>query len=77
MIMCEPITTVHDRDEAAVNMMLAVSARFEAMSQDNRDSYVEKARRALPPSYHNDRNIVLATALELFMNDESMRGTPV
>jgi hypothetical protein len=77
MNMCEPITTVRDRDESAVNMMLAVSARFEAMSHNDRDSYMEKARRTLPPSYHNDRNIVLATALELFMNDESMRGTPV
>ena len=77
MIMCEPITTVHDRDESAVSMMLALSNRFEAMSRDDRDSYLEKARRALPPSYHNDRNIVLATALELFMNDESMRGTIV
>lgn len=77
MIMCEPVTTVHDRDESAVNMMLAMSNRFEAMSRDERDSYLEKARRALPPSYHNDRNIVLATALELFMNDESMRGTLV
>lgn len=77
MIMCEPITTVHDRDESAVNMMLAVCTRFEAMSRNDRDSYLEKARRALPPSYHNDRNIVLATALELFMNDESMRGAPV
>ncbi|MHB8843294.1 MAG: hypothetical protein ACYC7L_00970 [Nitrospirota bacterium] len=75
--MCEPITMVHDRDESAVNMMLAMSNRFEAMSRDDRDSYLEKARRALTPSYHNDRNIVLATALELFMNDESMRGTLV
>ena len=77
MIMCESITTVLDRDESVVNMMLAMSNRFEAMSRDDRDSYLEKARRALPPSYHNDRNIVLATALELFMNDESMRGTTV
>ena len=77
MIMCESITTVRDRDESAVNMKLAVITRFDAMSVDDRDSYVEKARRALPQSYHNDRNIVLATALELFMNDESMRGTPV
>ena len=77
MIMYETITTDNDRDESAVNMMLAVSARFDAISVDDRDSYVEKARRTLPPSYHNDRNIVLATALELFMNDESMRGTLV
>lgn len=77
MIMRESITTVYDRDESAVIMMRAVSARFEAMSVDDRDSYVEKALKALPPSYHNDRIIVLATALELFMNDESMRGTPV
>ena len=66
-----------DPDKTAANMLRAVSARFDAMSGDVRDAYMERARRTLPPSYHNDRNIILATALELYIHDESVKGTLV
>lgn len=75
--MLDATRTDGDPDKATVNMLRAMTARFDAMSGDNRDAYMERARRTLPPSYHNDRNIILATALELYIHDESVKGTLV
>ena len=77
MSLLDPIRTCSDTDKTTENMLRAVSARFDAMSGDDRDAYMERARRTLPPSYHNDRNIILSTALELFIHDESVKGTLV
>lgn len=77
MIIHETTITNGDCDASAENILRALRARFDAMIGDDRDSYVEKARQMLPPSYHNDKNIVLATALEILYHDESLKGTLV
>jgi hypothetical protein len=56
-------------------MLRSLRDRFDSLVQAQRESYLEKARLSLVPSFHQDRNVVLTTALQLFFEDETKKGT--
>jgi hypothetical protein len=61
-------------DDAAGSNLSDVLWLFDALTSDKQESYMEEARRLLPPSLHHDKGSVLLTALQLMLNDEYLKS---
>ena len=75
MAALESMTKVVDHSETMERMLRTARTRFDSMTDENRETYLETARQLLPPSFQNDRDIVLITALDLYLLDEIKKGT--
>lgn len=64
-----------DRDKTLDDELATVRARFKSLPADVQQDYQERARMILPPSYHNDLDIVMLNALQLFLRESTWKGT--
>lgn len=62
-----------NRNELAGIELRAARALFDSLPAQNRDAWLERARQILSPSYHNDPDAILFTALELILNEGAIK----
>jgi hypothetical protein len=66
---------IDGHSEEAENIFREVRARFDSMADEERETFLEAARRLLPPSCHQDQDTVLVTALHLYHEAEARKET--
>jgi outer membrane protein OmpA-like peptidoglycan-associated protein len=76
-MMNESPESVRDSEElnSTENELQAARLRFESLPAFSREAWIERARKVLPPSFHNDPDAVLFTALELTLNEKALKGS--
>lgn len=61
-----------DRDKALEDELDQVRTDFSLLPADVQLDYQERARLSLPPSFHNDRDILMLNALRLFVSERHL-----
>ena len=62
-----------EQKDQEVEELRSVRTRFDQLADFERESYLERARRILRPSFHNNPEAVLFAALELMLHDDTQK----
>ncbi len=66
---------IDSQSEEAERTFREVRTRFDSMADEERETFLEAARRLLPPSCQQDQDTVLVTALHLYYEAETRKET--
>ena len=66
--------TFEDRDLALDEELKTVKARFKSLPVNIQQDYQERARAALPHSFHSDLDVILLNAMQMYLKESPRKG---